>query len=220
MARFLANDMEEDLEDAKCVIFLWALGKKWHSQVADFLRQRDQLWARMGFRAAVSRQCCEEVRPGWRPGVGKSGGPSHPTYCLLYARSWPWSHTIGPGLGSGAPTTAELRGAAHRPRLASRGAPASRHPTVPSVVCLLSIAAATSPAPCLSYPRVLPPTLSGTALLPTLVSRWLKTPGAGVSSWSCPRSCIWSQAPTPSTVSWGQEVEGPGLGSLGSRCGA
>ncbi|KAF6106410.1 speedy/RINGO cell cycle regulator family member C [Phyllostomus discolor] len=61
LALFLANDMEEDLEDAKCVIFLWALGKRWHSQVADFLRQRDQLWARMGFRAAVSRQCCEEV---------------------------------------------------------------------------------------------------------------------------------------------------------------
>ncbi|VFV23105.1 low quality protein: speedy protein c [Lynx pardinus] len=61
LALFLANDMEEDLEDPKCVIFLWALGKDWRRQVADFLHQRDKLWARMGFRAMVSRQCCEEV---------------------------------------------------------------------------------------------------------------------------------------------------------------
>ncbi|XP_066213938.1 speedy protein C isoform X1 [Saccopteryx leptura] len=61
LALYLANDMEEDLEEAKCVIFLWALGKDWHSRVADFLRQRDKLWARMGFRAVVSRQSCEEV---------------------------------------------------------------------------------------------------------------------------------------------------------------
>uniref|UniRef100_A0A8C0MZY1 Speedy/RINGO cell cycle regulator family member C n=3 Tax=Canis lupus TaxID=9612 RepID=A0A8C0MZY1_CANLF len=61
LALFLANDMEEDLEDPKCVIFLWALGKDWRCRVADFLHQRDKLWARMGFRAMVSRQCCEEV---------------------------------------------------------------------------------------------------------------------------------------------------------------
>lgn len=69
-ARFLANDMEEDVEDPKCVIFLWALGKDWHLRVADFLHQRDKLWARMGFRAMVSREICEEVRPHHRSGVG------------------------------------------------------------------------------------------------------------------------------------------------------
>ncbi|XP_054999800.1 speedy protein C [Sorex araneus] len=61
LALFLANDMEEDLRHAKCVIFPWALGKDWQSRVSDFLHQRDRLWARMDFRAAVSRQCCEEV---------------------------------------------------------------------------------------------------------------------------------------------------------------
>ena len=204
------------------MIFLWALGKNWHSQVADFLRQRDKLWARMGFRAVVSRQCCEEVRADGVLGWEKEAGPPTPfTVYSMPARSWPRSRTIGPGLGNGAPTTVGLRGAAQRPGSPSPGAPGSHHPTVPSVVCPVSIGtAATSPAPCLSYPSVLPPTLSGTALLPTLVSQWLKTPGVGASSWSCPLSCIWSQAPTPSTVSWGQEMEGHGLGSLGSRCGS
>ncbi|XP_059566138.1 speedy protein C isoform X2 [Myotis daubentonii] len=61
LALYLANDMEEDLEEAKCMIFPWALGEGWHNQVADFLRQRDRLWARMGFRALVSRRHCEKV---------------------------------------------------------------------------------------------------------------------------------------------------------------
>ncbi|XP_005227284.3 speedy protein C isoform X1 [Bos taurus] len=61
LALYLANDMEEDLEDPKSVIFLWALGQDWHHQVSDFLHQRDKLWARMGFRAVVRRQSCEEV---------------------------------------------------------------------------------------------------------------------------------------------------------------
>uniref|UniRef100_A0A8C6CVV2 Speedy protein C n=1 Tax=Moschus moschiferus TaxID=68415 RepID=A0A8C6CVV2_MOSMO len=61
LALYLANDMEEDPEDPKSVIFLWALGRDWHHQVSDFLHQRDKLWARMGFRAIVRRQSCEEV---------------------------------------------------------------------------------------------------------------------------------------------------------------
>ncbi|XP_075398951.1 speedy protein C-like [Tenrec ecaudatus] len=61
VALYLANDMEEDLKDPKCEIFPWALSEDWRPWVADFLRQRNKLWARMDFRAMVSRQCCEEV---------------------------------------------------------------------------------------------------------------------------------------------------------------
>uniref|UniRef100_A0A452TRX9 Speedy/RINGO cell cycle regulator family member C n=1 Tax=Ursus maritimus TaxID=29073 RepID=A0A452TRX9_URSMA len=98
LALFLANDMEEDVEDPKCVIFLWALGKDWHLQVADFLHQRDKLWARMGFRAMVSRECCEEVRPHHHTGgvQGPPPGPPSlsPQHCSLCG--WPPSHSHCP----------------------------------------------------------------------------------------------------------------------------
>lgn len=106
-ARFLANDMEEDLEDPKCVIFLWALGKDWRCRVADFLHQRDKLWARMGFRAMVSRQCCEEVRPHHYRGVGEQGRISPPIYTPLSSRQvmakepshWAWTRERRPHHG-------------------------------------------------------------------------------------------------------------------------
>ena len=47
---YLAHDMEEDEEELKWELLPWALGSDWRNKHYSFLRSKDNLWARMGYR--------------------------------------------------------------------------------------------------------------------------------------------------------------------------
>lgn len=219
-ARFLANDMEEDVEDPKCVIFLWALGKDWHLRVADFLHQRDKLWARMGFRAMVSREICEEVRPHHRSGVGGTRLDLPPIYYGLYSRQvmakepshWAWTRERHPQHGG-----------------AQRG---------PKAQVLLPGPPSPSPPPCSLHGQ--PPSHSQCCHQPHPVPVLSKCPSPN-PEWHCPplQACLSvAEDPLaggfliipppqlqlePGTYTLHSELgtaAEAGLGSLGGRCGA
>jgi speedy len=61
LALFLASDVEDDVDDYKYEILPWALGSKWRMLLKEFYRKKDELLRRIGYRAIVSRRCCEEV---------------------------------------------------------------------------------------------------------------------------------------------------------------
>jgi speedy protein len=60
-ARYLAHDIEEDDEDMKLELYIWALGLEWQLHYKEMLTSRDVLWKVIGYRGIVSTATCEEV---------------------------------------------------------------------------------------------------------------------------------------------------------------
>jgi hypothetical protein len=53
--------MEEDDEDMKLELYIWALGLEWQLHFQEMLTSRDVLLKVIGYRGMVSTACCEKV---------------------------------------------------------------------------------------------------------------------------------------------------------------
>ncbi|OXB51421.1 hypothetical protein ASZ78_011283, partial [Callipepla squamata] len=60
-ALYLAHMVEEEEEGPRYEILPWALGIYWREIYPSFFKYKDELWRQMGFRALVSRPCCEQL---------------------------------------------------------------------------------------------------------------------------------------------------------------
>jgi hypothetical protein len=82
-ARFLAHDLEEDEEDIKLELYIWALGLEWQQHYQELLTSREVLWKVIGYRGIVSRACCEKVCTEeflFSSGTTAPSGPGPPHY--------------------------------------------------------------------------------------------------------------------------------------------
>ncbi|XP_065592115.1 speedy protein A-like [Cyrtonyx montezumae] len=77
-ALYLAHTVEEEDDETKYEIFPWALGKNWRKLYPCFLKFRDLLWRRTGYRAIVSKRSCEKVM-AFAPShyIWRRGRPAH-----------------------------------------------------------------------------------------------------------------------------------------------
>ena len=61
LALYLAHDQEEDDDKIKWELLPWALGTEWQPLYQTMMREKKELWQRMGMRSLVSRRQCDQV---------------------------------------------------------------------------------------------------------------------------------------------------------------
>ncbi|PSN49231.1 hypothetical protein C0J52_08406 [Blattella germanica] len=64
VALFLAHDLEEDDEDMKCELYIWALGNHWQQHFRQMLDSREALWKAMDHRGIV--MALRPNHPAWQ----------------------------------------------------------------------------------------------------------------------------------------------------------
>ena len=61
LALYLAHDQEEDDDKTKWELLPWAVGSQWQPIYWTMMREKEELWQRMGLRSLVSRRQCDQV---------------------------------------------------------------------------------------------------------------------------------------------------------------